>query len=300
MLEGDDAFAGVTHIILDEVHEVRYILAVSRMPRSATVERGCGDICANKLTSHQRQLDGDFLLLALRDILAKRSDLRVILMSATVDADRFSEYLGRCQVLTVPGRTFPVQTLWLEDAIELTGYRVAGDSPYARHEPLVRPRTDQVPEVDLDDSDDEERGLANALNISYGTRMTLDTMNQSVVNLDLIVALLEHICFRNEAMIPFSTAILVFMPSFVAPDSIALIRTDSRRSAAASTCSRRIPHSALSTSASSASTRACPAMASSVSSSVHRPACARSSSPPVRSHNLVAHADGSQTSPKRA
>ncbi|EHK96766.1 putative Uncharacterized helicase C15C4.05 [Glarea lozoyensis 74030] len=45
-------------------------------------------------------------------------------MSATVDAERFSKYLDGAPVLNVPGRTFPVQIKYLEDAVELTGYSI--------------------------------------------------------------------------------------------------------------------------------------------------------------------------------
>lgn len=39
----------------------------------------------------------------------KRSDLHLILMSATVDCDKFSRYFNRCPVVNIPGRTFPVE-----------------------------------------------------------------------------------------------------------------------------------------------------------------------------------------------
>lgn len=39
----------------------------------------------------------------------KRSDLQLILMSATVDCDKFSNYFNRCPVISIPGRTFPVE-----------------------------------------------------------------------------------------------------------------------------------------------------------------------------------------------
>lgn len=44
--------------------------------------------------------------------------------------------MGGCPVINVPGRTFPVTALYLEDTVELTGYRLdpSSDSPYvARH-----------------------------------------------------------------------------------------------------------------------------------------------------------------------
>jgi ATP-dependent RNA helicase DHX29 len=52
---------------------------------------------------------------------------RVILMSATVEAQRFSQYFGNCPVISVPGRTFPVHVQYLEDVIEDTGNYFAKD-----------------------------------------------------------------------------------------------------------------------------------------------------------------------------
>lgn len=51
----------------------------------------------------------DFLLVLLRDMLAAYSELRVVLMSATVDVSLFCEYFGNCNVVEVYGRVYPVQ-----------------------------------------------------------------------------------------------------------------------------------------------------------------------------------------------
>ena len=61
---GDPALEGTTHVIVDEVHE--------------------------------RSVDSDMLLLLLRDLLASRAapGLRVVLMSATADADLFARYFA--------------------------------------------------------------------------------------------------------------------------------------------------------------------------------------------------------------
>lgn len=56
---------------------------------------------------------------------------RVVLMSATVDAEKVSAYFGGCPVIQVPGRTFPVDVRFLEDAVEYTGWSVKEGSPYA-------------------------------------------------------------------------------------------------------------------------------------------------------------------------
>lgn len=58
---------------------------------------------------HERSVHSDFLLTILKDVVMRRSDLQLILMSATVDCDKFSNYFNRCPVITIPGRTFPVE-----------------------------------------------------------------------------------------------------------------------------------------------------------------------------------------------
>lgn len=55
----------------------------------------------------------------------------MILMSATLDAEKISEYFGGCPTLHVPGRTFPVDVRYLEDALETTRWWISESSPYA-------------------------------------------------------------------------------------------------------------------------------------------------------------------------
>lgn len=51
----------------------------------------------------------DFLLVVLRDMLRVYPDLRVILMSATINTSLFSSYYGHCPIIEVEGKTYPVQ-----------------------------------------------------------------------------------------------------------------------------------------------------------------------------------------------
>ena len=75
---------------------------------------------------HERSLDSDFLLIVLRDALAANPNLRVVLMSATLNAAGFAAYFGGAAMLHIPGRTFPIDDYFLEDAIEATGYVARG------------------------------------------------------------------------------------------------------------------------------------------------------------------------------
>ncbi|MBX9792683.1 MAG: ATP-dependent RNA helicase HrpA, partial [Burkholderiaceae bacterium] len=74
--------------------------------------------------AHERSLNIDFLLGYLRQLLPRRPDLKVIVTSATIDADRFSEHFASAQgpapVIQVSGRLFPVEQRWrpFEDSRE--------------------------------------------------------------------------------------------------------------------------------------------------------------------------------------
>ncbi|XP_033112396.1 ATP-dependent DNA/RNA helicase DHX36-like [Anneissia japonica] len=89
-MEFDSNLSSTSHVILDEIHE--------------------------------RDVLSDFLLMMLRDVLPKRPNLKLILMSATLNAAKFSEYFGDSPMLNIPGFTFPVQEYFIEDVLQLTRY----------------------------------------------------------------------------------------------------------------------------------------------------------------------------------
>lgn len=82
-LLAEPSLPGITHLVLDELHE------------------------RDKVT--------DFLLIAVRQLLEERPDLRLILMSATMEHDTFRRYFADCITVLIPGRTFPVAEYYLED-----------------------------------------------------------------------------------------------------------------------------------------------------------------------------------------
>ncbi|KAG0582274.1 hypothetical protein KC19_3G048000 [Ceratodon purpureus] len=88
-LQRTDGLAGVSHVIIDEVHE--------------------------------RDVDTDFLLVVIRELLNHSPSLRVVIMSATLDASVFTRYFGGCPLVNIPGRTYPVRVYNLDDLPELMG-----------------------------------------------------------------------------------------------------------------------------------------------------------------------------------
>jgi len=64
--------------------------------------------------AHERSLNIDFLLGYLKRLLEHRKDLKVIISSATLDAGGFSEFYEGAPMINVEGRTFPVETAYLE------------------------------------------------------------------------------------------------------------------------------------------------------------------------------------------
>lgn len=204
-LEGDATLQGVTHIIVDEVHE--------------------------------RTEESDFLLLVLKDIVMQRATLQVILMSATLDAGLFSKYFSYCPVITIPGRAFPVDQFFLEDALAVTRYVLQDGSPYmrsmkqiakeklkARHNRTAQEEVEEDLRLSLHLQDEEEsvkdtipdqqldfkQLLIRYKGVSKSVIKTMSVMDFEKVNLELIEALLEWIVDGKHAYPP--GAVLVFLP----------------------------------------------------------------------------------------
>lgn len=62
--------------------------------------------------AHERTIATDVLFALLKKTLKRRPDMKIIVTSATLDADKFSEYFNSCPIFTIPGRTFPVEILY--------------------------------------------------------------------------------------------------------------------------------------------------------------------------------------------
>ncbi|KAI5013368.1 hypothetical protein ZWY2020_029551 [Hordeum vulgare] len=160
---------------------------------------------------HERGMNEDFLLIVLKDLLSRRPDLRLILMSATLNAELFSSYFGGAPTIHIPGFTHPVRTHFLEDILERTGYKMTASNQLddygqdkvwkTRRQLLPRKRKNQITTL-------VEDALQNSNFETYGsrTRDSLANWNPDCIGFNLIEAVLCHIC-RKERV----GAVLVFM-----------------------------------------------------------------------------------------
>ncbi|KAG0168178.1 DEAH-box RNA helicase prp16 [Apophysomyces sp. BC1015] len=68
--------------------------------------------------AHERALNTDVLMGILKKVLARRRDLKLIVTSATMNADRFSKFFGNAPCFFIPGRTFPVDVMFSKTPCE--------------------------------------------------------------------------------------------------------------------------------------------------------------------------------------
>ena len=66
--------------------------------------------------AHERTLATDILMGLIKEIATARRDLKIVIMSATLDAQKFQSYFENAPLMSVPGRTFKVEVLYMTEA----------------------------------------------------------------------------------------------------------------------------------------------------------------------------------------
>ncbi|XP_022910622.2 dosage compensation regulator mle isoform X1 [Onthophagus taurus] len=166
-LEG--GLRGVSHVIVDEIHE--------------------------------RDVNSDFIMVVLRDMIHSYPDLRVILMSATIDTTLFSKYFNDCPVIEIPGRAYPVQSFFLEDCIQITQFNPPADNRKRRN-------GGNDDEVVGEDSEENLNKVSHG-NYSQQTQNALSRLSEKDISFELIEALLIHIKSLSTP-----GAVLIFLPGW--------------------------------------------------------------------------------------
>ena len=189
-LAGDPLLSGVSHVFLDEVHE--------------------------------RNSNSDFSLIILRDLLKIRSDLRVVLMSATLNADSFASYFSvtgtnsnsvpqTVPTLHIPGFTFPVESFFLEDALKMTRHNLnklgqhKGRRGRGRHGGRNRSLTTYTPE----EKDEISQSL---LSKGYDQQVVDGVLgfDESEIDVELIASLCVQLHNEEKNL----GAVLIFVPGW--------------------------------------------------------------------------------------
>lgn len=171
---------------------------------------------------HERNIDTDFLLSVLRDLLPYRPELRVILMSATMNAELFVKYFSYvlfghqsvhlvrytdrsflfvchgstpskppCPVLDIPGFTFPVECHFLEDIVGMASYDIPRKLLTKKSKPAA------------DDQGEEPKGKPSSTEL-------VARMDDSRIDYDLIAHLVNYLL--TSATPRHEGAILIFLP----------------------------------------------------------------------------------------
>ncbi|XP_059054494.1 ATP-dependent RNA helicase DHX30-like [Achroia grisella] len=83
---------------------------------------GCSHVFIDE--AHERDVNTDLTLLLLKRAVDINPQLKVVIMSATLDTEVFTRYFASCPVVDVPGRTFPVEVFNLEDVQKKFGLRL--------------------------------------------------------------------------------------------------------------------------------------------------------------------------------
>ncbi|XP_051171646.1 dosage compensation regulator-like isoform X2 [Leptopilina boulardi] len=166
-LEG--GLRGVSHVIVDEIHE--------------------------------RDVNSDFIMVVLRDMVHMYPDLRIILMSATIDTTLFSQYFNNCPVIEIPGRAYPVQEYFMEDCIHLTKFVPPMESRKRKSRDADDAPNDGEPEENLNQIISDE--------YSNHTKNSMAQLTEKEISFELIEAILKYIRDQN---VP--GAVLIFLPGW--------------------------------------------------------------------------------------
>ncbi|CAH8469115.1 unnamed protein product [Schistosoma rodhaini] len=185
----DPLLKNISHIIVDEVHEREFLC--------------------------------DFLLCMLKRIAPLRPDLRIVLMSATINADKFAEYFDNCPKFEIPGRTFPVKTYYLEDVLRETKFWLPNSAITALCRDQSRSLKQRLLKSNL--SKKEARILSYGKSPEFNKWLhSLTGLSSNAIEIlrsvgedtypktDLIAHSVEHILQNTQ-----SGAILVFVPGLV-------------------------------------------------------------------------------------
>ncbi|XP_071450154.1 ATP-dependent DNA/RNA helicase DHX36-like [Hetaerina americana] len=181
-MKSDQSLGSVSHLILDEIHE--------------------------------RDVHSDFVIAILKGVIPKRPDLKLVLMSATLNAEKFSQYYDKCPCINIPGFTYPVKEYFLEDVLEKTRYTISegrasreaeGWQKHLKHNKAKVAKNQEF----RDWINPHIRQLSYEGKYSKNVLDSLAIPESEELNIELIALLIQYICLNDG-----DGAILVFLPGW--------------------------------------------------------------------------------------
>lgn len=178
-IETNQALYNYTHIIIDEIHE--------------------------------RDIHIDVCLALLKKITSYRKDLKVILMSATLNAESYSKYFHNCPMMHIEGFTFAVKEIFLEDILEETGYDKFNDQNQRKQSIWVQSKLKKQQKGQEEEFDLTVGNYVRSLRGRYSDKTIQTLMNPNTENIDVqfIEYLIQMISYTKG-----EGAILVILPGF--------------------------------------------------------------------------------------
>ncbi|KAH9284837.1 ATP-dependent RNA helicase A [Echinococcus granulosus] len=169
--------------------------------------RGVSHIIVDEI--HERDVNTDFVMILMRDLVRANPSLRVILMSATIDTTTFTEYFDNTAIVELEGRTYPVSCFYLEDCINMTNYV---PPPNYNEKKNKKPRLEE--ELTMETEENCNSICPPGYPPSVAERMR--QIPEKEVPFTLIGSLLEYICRMN-----IDGAVLIFLPGW---NTISMLR----------------------------------------------------------------------------
>uniref|UniRef100_A0A915BYT3 Pontin n=1 Tax=Parascaris univalens TaxID=6257 RepID=A0A915BYT3_PARUN len=164
--------------------------------------RGISHVIVDEI--HERDISTDFALIVLREMVRQYPEIRVVLMSATIDTDLFTNYFGTCPIIQLQGRTFPVQHFFLEDIVQRT--RFLPPAPSAK-----KKGRDADEEGEEASHDGENRNMNMIVGDEYGpnTKLAMSRLSEREISFEIIEALLTDITNEGD-----EGSVLIFLPGW--------------------------------------------------------------------------------------
>ncbi|KAL3097315.1 hypothetical protein niasHT_023534 [Heterodera trifolii] len=191
MRKMEHGLRGISHLIIDEIHE--------------------------------RDINTDFMLIVVRDMVKANPKLKVLLMSATIDTTLFTNYFGNCPIIEITQRVHPVQYFFMEDVIQMLKYMPPVPEPERKKKKKRKSNSDSQSAgatakngentEDVNETEDSMELSENLMRCGdgYGPEVNkaLRRMDEREIPLDIIELLLNDIDANGRP-----GAVLIFLPGW--------------------------------------------------------------------------------------